>query len=71
MGSPEVPRLRRRLEEQDDTIRALSDTVLDIKDTVDGHTRTLAEQSRLLGQIQTTQAQQGELLAEILRRLPG
>jgi hypothetical protein len=59
------------LEGQDDTIRALSDTVLDIKDTVDGHTRTLAEHSRVLGQIQTTQDQQGQLLAEILRRLPG
>ena len=70
MGSPEVPRLRRRVEEQDDTITALSDTLIEVKEVVDGHTATLAEHGRALGEIQATQAQQSELLAEILRRLP-
>lgn len=62
MAGPEVARLTRRLDEQDDTVRAISDTVLDIKDTVDQHTDILAT-------IQQTQAQHGELLGEILRRL--
>lgn len=62
MSSPEVDRLARRLDEQDDTVRAVSDTMLDIKETVDQHTETLAT-------IQAAQAQHGELLAEILRRL--
>ncbi len=42
MASPEVARFTRRLDEQDDTVRALSDTVLDIKETVDQHTVILA-----------------------------
>ncbi|MGH4025049.1 MAG: hypothetical protein ACRDRV_10760, partial [Pseudonocardiaceae bacterium] len=54
--------LTRHLDQQDDTVRAVSDTVLDIQETVDQHTETLAT-------IQATQAQHGELLAEILRRL--
>jgi uncharacterized coiled-coil protein SlyX len=62
MASPEVTRLARRLDEQDDTVRAISDTVLDIKETVDQHTETLAA-------MQQTQAQHGELLTEILHRL--
>lgn len=49
MASPEVARLA---------------PVLDIKETVDQHTDTLAA-------MQQTQAQHGELLAEILRRLGG
>jgi uncharacterized coiled-coil protein SlyX len=69
MANPEVPRLSRRLDEQDDTVRALSDTLLDIKETVEQHTATLAEHTGALTSIQQTQAQQGELLTEILRRL--
>lgn len=64
MASPEVARLSRRVDEQDDTVRAISDTVLDIKETVDQHTETLAA-------MQQTQTQHGELLTEILRRLGG
>lgn len=64
MASPEVVRLVRRVDEQDETVRALSDTVLDIKETVDQHTETLAA-------VQVTLAQHGELLVEILRRLGG
>lgn len=67
MASPEVARLVRRVNEQDEAVCAVSDTVLDIKETVDQQTETLAV-------IQETQAQHGELLArellaEILRRL--
>lgn len=69
MASSEVARLVLRVNEQDETVRAVSDTVLDIQETVDQHTETLAA-------IQETQAQHGELLAghgellaEILRRL--
>jgi hypothetical protein len=69
MASPEVARLARRLDEQDDTVRAISDTVLDIKETVDQHTETLAAIQQTQTAMQQTQAQHGELLAEVLRRL--
>ena len=62
MTSPEVARLAQRVDEQDQTIRAVSDTVLDIKETVDQHTEELATVKR-------TQEQHTELLNEILRRL--
>lgn len=42
MASPEVAQLVRRVNEQDETICAVSDTVLDIEETVDQHTETLA-----------------------------
>ncbi len=57
VASPEVARLTRRLDEQDDTVRAVSDTLLEIKETVDHHTEALAA-------IQATQAQQGETLSQ-------
>jgi hypothetical protein len=41
VASPEVTRLTRRLDAQDDTVRAVSDTVLEIKETVDQHTEAL------------------------------
>jgi septal ring factor EnvC (AmiA/AmiB activator) len=71
MASPDVARLARRVDEQDDTVRAISDTVLDIKDTVDQHTETLAAIQHSQTAMQQAQEQQGELLAEILRRLGG
>lgn len=78
MASPEVARLAGRLDEQDETIRAVSDTVLDIKETVDQHTETLTSIQEAQAQQGETQAQQGEvlahhgeMLAEILRRLDG
>jgi hypothetical protein len=69
MSNPEVVRLARRVDEQDETIRAISDTVLDIKETVDQHTEELA--SIRQSQEEHTQAlsQHTELLNEILRRL--
>ncbi|MGH3979598.1 MAG: hypothetical protein ACRDRZ_11460 [Pseudonocardiaceae bacterium] len=76
VAGPDVDRLVRRVEEQDETVRPVSDTVLDIKDTVDQHTETLAAHSRELAAIRQTQAEHGgllerhaELLTEILRRL--
>jgi hypothetical protein len=42
VASPEVARLVRRVNKQDETVRAVSYTVLDIKETVDQHTETLA-----------------------------
>jgi septal ring factor EnvC (AmiA/AmiB activator) len=83
MASLEVTRLVRRVDEQDETVRALGDTMLDIKETVDQHTETLAtiqeavdQHTETLATIQETLAQQGEtrerhgeLLVEILRRL--
>lgn len=83
MTSPEVARRTRLLDQQDDTVRALGDTVLDIKETVDQHTEMLsaiqatqAQQGEILGQHGATLgrhgemlSQHGEMLAEILRRL--
>ncbi|MGH3546230.1 MAG: hypothetical protein ACRDPW_09945 [Mycobacteriales bacterium] len=46
----EVTRLTRRVGEQDETIRAISDTVIDIKETVDGHTAELRRHSTVLRQ---------------------
>ncbi|MGH4018530.1 MAG: hypothetical protein ACRDT0_04650 [Pseudonocardiaceae bacterium] len=69
MASPEVARLARRVDEQDETVRAVSDTVLDIKETVDQHTGTLAAVQETQAQQGLLLAQHGELLAEILRRL--
>jgi hypothetical protein len=83
MLAQETARLTRRLDEQDGTIRAVSDTVIDIKETVDQHTEILAaiqetqvqqgallaHQGALLAQHGELLAQHGELLAEILRRL--
>ncbi|MGH3932161.1 MAG: hypothetical protein ACRDTF_19540 [Pseudonocardiaceae bacterium] len=87
MASPELSRRVNRVEED---LTAIADTVLDIKKTVDRHTRTLADHGRTLADhgriladhgrilaehsgelaaIRQTQAQHGEALAEILRRL--
>lgn len=77
------PELSRRVERAEEDLLAISDTVLDIKETVDQHTeilaahgrelaahgRELAAHGRELAAIRATQAQHGEVLAEILRRL--
>jgi hypothetical protein len=71
MVSPE--QLARRVDRTEDDCRAISDTVVDIKETVDSHTEELAA-------IRTTLAEHGQQLtaletrvtqgfAEILRRL--
>ena len=69
MASLEVAHLVRRVDEQDETVRAVGDTLLDIQETVDQHTETLVTiQETLTGQGETL-TQHTELLAEILRRL--
>ncbi|MBV8541734.1 MAG: hypothetical protein JO063_00350 [Pseudonocardiales bacterium] len=83
MASLEVAHLVRRVDEQDETVRAVGDTLLDIQETVDQHTETLVriqetvdQHTETLVTIQETLTGQGEtltqhteLLAEILRRL--
>jgi hypothetical protein len=41
MWNPEVARLRRRVAQHDESLRALADTILDIQETVGGHTEIL------------------------------
>ncbi len=72
MVSPNVARLARRVDEQDETVRALSDTMLDIKETVDQHTETLtavqgtlAQHTETLATVQGTLVQHGESLATV------
>jgi hypothetical protein len=43
MPTSEVARLARRVDHLDETMRAISDTLLDIKDTQDRHTEALGE----------------------------
>jgi uncharacterized coiled-coil protein SlyX len=75
MSSPELVRLAGRVDSQDETLRAVSDTVVEIKETVDQHTRklaaiqtTLTEQGRKLDALETRIS---EGFAQILRRLDG
>jgi methyl-accepting chemotaxis protein len=49
MTTSEFARLRRRVEAYDESQRALADTVLDIKETVDGHTAALADVKETVG----------------------
>jgi hypothetical protein len=65
MSSPEVVRLDRRVTAQDESLRAIADTTVEIKDAVDGHTTTLAEHSQQLGDIRQEQERQATKLAEI------
>ncbi len=63
MTASEFARLSRRVAAYDGSQRALADTVLDIKVTVDEHTATLDQHTATLDQ-------HTGLLTEILRRLP-
>ncbi|TWE11126.1 hypothetical protein [Prauserella muralis] len=63
MASPE--QLARRMDRAEEDLTALSDTLLDIRDTVHGHTTTLAEHGRALGEIQQEQDRQAAKLDEI------
>ena len=71
MASPE--QVIRRVERAEQDITAISDTTLDIKETVDGHTETLAEHGRKLdgiaGRLDTLETRINRGFAEILRRL--
>jgi hypothetical protein len=62
------PELSHRLGRAEEDLTAVSDTVLDIRETVDRHTETLAGHGREHDQ-GYPQVQHGEVLAEILRRL--
>ena len=62
MSSPEVVRLGRRVDAQDESLRAIADTVVEVREVQDLHTETLTA-------IQREQEQQRGLLNEILRRL--
>ena len=73
----EIAALTRRVDSQDETLRAVADTVVDVRDIVDGHTGTLAEHTRLheqhtatLAEHTATLAEHTGMLREILRRLP-
>lgn len=73
MASPE--QVSRRVNRAEHDIAAISDTVLDIKETVDGHTETLAEHGRKLdvitGRLDALENRMEEGFAEILHRLGG
>lgn len=71
VASPE--QVSRRVERAEQDITAISDTVLDIKETVGAHTETLAEHGRKLdaihGRLEVLESRMEEGFAEILRRL--
>lgn len=68
MASPE--QLSQRVGGAEQDITATSDTVLDIKETVDGHTETLTEHGRKLdeitGRLDTLETRVSQGFAEIL-----
>jgi ABC-type transporter Mla subunit MlaD len=59
MASPD------RLVRAEEDITAISDTVLDIKATVDAHTETLSEHGRDLADVKGTLSEHGRDLADI------
>jgi len=63
------PDLSRRVDRQGEDLRAISDTVLDIKETVDEQSVTLVEHGRDLAEIKSTLAGHSQQLAEILTLL--
>ncbi|HEU0088634.1 MAG TPA: hypothetical protein VFQ77_13485 [Pseudonocardiaceae bacterium] len=63
------PELSRRIERAEQDLTAISDTMLDIKDTVDQHTEELVGIKRVQEQHTQMLNQHTHLLNEILRRL--
>ncbi|MEV1291555.1 hypothetical protein [Pseudonocardia sp. NPDC049635] len=68
MTRAEIAALTRRVDSQDETLRAVADTVVDVREIVDGHTATLtghtatlAEHTRLHGQHAATLAEHTRL----------
>jgi hypothetical protein len=66
----------RRIDKHDEDLRALSDTVLDIREigaghseVLAGHTEVLDRHTQMLDEQGATLAEHGEMLIEILRRL--
>jgi Fe-S-cluster formation regulator IscX/YfhJ len=50
----EVRRLDGRVDALDESLRAVGDTLIDVKETVDGHTVTLAEHGQVLVELKDT-----------------
>jgi hypothetical protein len=70
------PDLFRRVDRLEEDFRAIADTVVDIKETVDQHTATLAKHSAALAELRRdvtgvkgTLADHGQQLGEILALL--
>jgi hypothetical protein len=76
MADTDLARLTRRIDKHDEDLRALSDTVLDVREIVAGHSEVLAghtevldRHTQMLDEQGATLAEHGEMLIEILRRL--
>ncbi|MQA08135.1 MAG: hypothetical protein GEU98_06195 [Pseudonocardiaceae bacterium] len=63
------PDLSRRVDRTESDLTAIADTVVDIKETADAHTTTLAEHGRELGEIRQEQERQAVTLADIQQTL--
>jgi hypothetical protein len=63
MAGAEIARLDRRIDGVDETVRALGDSILDIREVQDRHTA-------LLERLETAMLQMSAQLTEVLRRLP-
>ena len=59
----EVRRLDGRIDALDESLRAVSDTLIDVKEVVDGHTVTLAEHGHVLVDLKETVDGHTEILA--------
>ncbi|MGH3784738.1 MAG: hypothetical protein ACRDR6_10875 [Pseudonocardiaceae bacterium] len=64
MATPE--QVTRRIASHDETLRVMGDDLVEIRETLDQHTQTLAEHGRKLDSLETRVT---EGFAEILRRL--
>ncbi|MGH3624551.1 MAG: hypothetical protein ACRDQ5_22650 [Sciscionella sp.] len=67
MASPE--QLSRRVNRAEQNITAISDTLLDVQETVHAHTETLADHGRQLGEIRQEQERQATRLDEVEQRM--
>jgi predicted nucleic acid-binding Zn-ribbon protein len=70
MTSGEIARLDRRIDGVDETVRALSDSILDIREVQDRHTAMLDTLDGRVGRLETAMLQISAQLTEVLRRLP-
>jgi ABC-type transporter Mla subunit MlaD len=68
--SGEIARLDRRIDGVDETVRALSDSIPDIREVQDRHTAMLGTLDRRFGQLERAMLQISAQLTEVLRRLP-
>jgi ABC-type transporter Mla subunit MlaD len=68
--SGEIARLDRRINGVDETVRALSDSIPDIREVQDRHTVILGTLDGRFGQLERAMLQISAQLTEVLRRLP-